>query len=166
MTSARCTGVGEPRTGDRGVATVWAATGVAVVIGVLAAMLDLTAAVAARHRAAGAADLAALAAAGHAVRGREVACARAGDAAEGTGGRIVLCRLQGWEAVVEVEVRVRLSLLGSVTVRGRARAGPAVPGPTASGPTASGSAPSGRGIGDGGAGERPEPVTGVTTNGR
>ena len=127
MTGDRCTDVSGRGTGDRGVATVWAATGVAVVIGVLAAMLDLVGAVAARHRAAGAADLAALAAAGQAARGREVACARASDAAEGTGGRVVLCRLQGWEAVVEVEVRLRLSLLGPVAVRGRARAGPVEP---------------------------------------
>jgi secretion/DNA translocation related TadE-like protein len=114
---------------DRGVATVWAATAVAVLISVLAAMLDLAGAVAARHRAEAAADLAALAAAGRAVHGGDSACARAAEVAARGGGRVVLCRLRGWEALVEVEVGVRLSLLGTTTVRGRARAGPAAVGP-------------------------------------
>jgi secretion/DNA translocation related TadE-like protein len=120
----------DERGGDSGLATVWAATAVAVVIGVLVAMLDLAAAVGARHRAEAAADLAALAAAGQAVRGAESACDRADAAAEGTGGRVVLCRVQGWNADVEVEVGVRLSMLGTVTVHGRARAGPVVSAPT------------------------------------
>ena len=103
------------RLDDRGVATVWAASAVAVLVCVLAAMLDL----------------AALAAAGQALHGGDAACARAGQIAAGGGGRVTLCRLRGWEAVVEVEVGVRLTLLGTTTVRGRARAGPAAvePGP-------------------------------------
>lgn len=109
---------------DRGVATVWAATAVAVLIGVLVAMLDLASAVAARHRTETAADLAALAAAGQAVYGTATACARADDAATGSGGRVVRCHLQGWDALVEVEASARLSMLGTVTVRSRARAGP------------------------------------------
>jgi len=115
---------------DRGVATVWAATAVAVLIAVLAAMLDLAGATAVRHRAEAAADLAALAAAGHALDGGEAACARATQVAASSGARVVLCRLRGWEVVVEVEVGVRLSLLGATTVRGRARAGPVVVGPS------------------------------------
>ena len=122
-------GEGDPGARDDGLATVWAATAVAVLLGVLAAMLDMAGAVAARHRAEAAADLGALAAAGQAVRGTDVACARAAGVASGTGGRVVLCRLQGWDAVVEVEVAVRSSLLGTVTVRGRARAGPATVDP-------------------------------------
>lgn len=115
---------------DRGVATVWAATAVAVLIAVLAAMLDLAGATAVRHRAEAAADLAALAAAGHAQDGGEAACARATQIAASGGARVVLCRLRGWEAVVEVEMGVRLSLLGATTVRGRARAGPVAVGPS------------------------------------
>jgi secretion/DNA translocation related TadE-like protein len=127
----------DDRGGDRGLATVWAATAVAVLIGVLVAMLDLAAAVGARHRAEAAADLAALAAAGQAVQGAEAACGQADDAAAGTGGRVVLCRVQGWDVVVEVEVDVRLSMLGTVMVHGRARAGPvAVPTEPASNPSA------------------------------
>jgi secretion/DNA translocation related TadE-like protein len=117
---------------DRGVATVWAATAVAVLIAVLAAMLDLAGATAVRHRAEAAADLAALAAAGHVLDGGEAACARATAVATSGGARVVLCRLRGWEALVEVEVGVRLSLLGTTTVRGRARAGPVAAGPPSS----------------------------------
>jgi secretion/DNA translocation related TadE-like protein len=124
VTAVRANNRTADRGGDSGLATVWAATAVAVLIGVLVAMLDLAAAVGARHRAEAAADLAALAAAGQAVRGAESACVRADAVAGGTGGRVVLCRVQGWNADVEVEVGVRLSMLGTVTVHGRARAGP------------------------------------------
>jgi secretion/DNA translocation related TadE-like protein len=93
------------------------------------AMIDVGAAVAARHRVEAAADLAALAAAALAVRGPETACTRAAGVAAGSGGRLVRCRLQGWEAYVEVEAGVGLSGLGDVTVRGRARAGPAAADP-------------------------------------
>lgn len=115
--------------GDRGFATVWAATAIAVLIGVLVAMLNVAAAVGARHRAESAADLAALAAAGQAVRGATVACARAAEMAARTGGRLALCRVDGEDAVVEVEAHVALTMLGVVTVHGRARAGPVEAGP-------------------------------------
>ena len=118
------------RPDDRGIATVWAASAFAVLVCVLAAMLDLAGATAARHRAEAAADLAALAAAGQALHGGDAACARAGQIAAGGGGRVTLCRLRGWEAVVEVEVGVRLTLLGTTTVRGRALAGPAAVEPS------------------------------------
>jgi secretion/DNA translocation related TadE-like protein len=110
---------------DRGLATVWAALAVAVLVGVMAAGLDLAAAVACRHRAEAAADLAALAAAGEIPRGAEAACARAVQVAASAGARVVLCRVQNWDAIVEAEATVRLSLLGTVHARGRAHAGPA-----------------------------------------
>ena len=106
---------------------MWAAIAVAALVAVLAAMLGLVAAVGGRHRAEAAADLAALAAAGQAVRGEAVACGRAAQVATGTGGRLVLCRVRGGEAVVEVEVALRVAVLGGVTARSRARAGPADP---------------------------------------
>ena len=110
---------------DRGAATVWAAASVAVLTAVLVAALDLGGATVARHRAEAAADLAALAAAGEAARGTEVACGRASAIAAQMGARVVLCQLRGWAALVEVEAGVRLGLLGPVPVRGRAHAGPA-----------------------------------------
>ena len=112
---------------DRGSATVWAAITVAALVAVLSAVLGLVGAVGGRHRAEAAADLAALAAAGQAVRGEAVACRRAGDVAAGSGGRVVLCRVRGAEAVVEVEVALRATVFGAITARARARAGPAQP---------------------------------------
>ena len=108
---------------------MWAAITVAALVAVLSAVLGLVGAVGGRHRAEAAADLAALAAAGQAVRGEAVACRRAGDVAAGTGGRIVLCRVHGVEAVVEVDVTLRATVFGAMTARARARAGPAQPPP-------------------------------------
>uniref|UniRef100_UPI0040572AA0 Rv3654c family TadE-like protein n=1 Tax=Streptomyces sp. SID1121 TaxID=3425888 RepID=UPI0040572AA0 len=55
--------------GDRGSATVWAAMATTAMCVVFAVVLALGQAVAARHRAGGAADLAALGAAGRALQG-------------------------------------------------------------------------------------------------
>ena len=112
---------------DGGFATVWAAGAVAVLALLLGIGLALGSAVTARHRAAAAADLAALAAAGRSVHGQGPACERAGRVAAGSGGRIASCRLDGWDALVEVHVPVRLPLLGQVSATARARAGPADP---------------------------------------
>jgi secretion/DNA translocation related TadE-like protein len=116
---------GRVRARDDGIATVWAVTGVALIMCALLLGLHLGSAVAARHRAEAAADLAALAAAGLAVQGREVACARATEIAEAMQGMVVGCVLSGWDALVEVRVDVPLALLGARTAAGRARAGPA-----------------------------------------
>jgi secretion/DNA translocation related TadE-like protein len=121
---------------ESGVATVWAATAVGVLMAVLLVGLDLGGAVAGRHRAAAAADLAALAAAGHAVHGTGPACDRARRIAEQMGGRLAVCRLNGWDALVEVQVEVGTTLPGLGRAVGRARAGPApadvaeAPGPS------------------------------------
>ncbi len=109
---------------DCGIATVWAATGVAVIMTVLMVGLYLGAAVAARHRAEAAADLAALAAAGVAVEGSRTACDRAAEIAAAMGGTVTSCGLAGWDALVEVEVAVPLALPGTSGATGRARAGP------------------------------------------
>ncbi|MFC5994541.1 Rv3654c family TadE-like protein [Pseudonocardia hispaniensis] len=111
--------------GDAGVATVWAALAVVAILGIVLAAIDLGAAVAARHRAEAAADLAALAAAAEAARGQEPACERARRTAELTGGRMRRCALIGWDAQVEVTISRRLRLLGPADAHARARAGPA-----------------------------------------
>jgi secretion/DNA translocation related TadE-like protein len=76
-----------------------------------------------RHKAEAAADLVALAAAGHALEGTEAACAAARRLSEEQGATLVECRLEGLDAIVVVGVSPpgRLSSLG--LVRGRARAG-------------------------------------------
>jgi secretion/DNA translocation related TadE-like protein len=115
-----------PSPRDRGVATVWAAAGIAVIMSVLLVGLHLGAAVAARHRAAAAADLAALGAAGLAVHGPGPACGKATEIATAMGGTVITCLLTGWDALVEISMPVPLALPGLDTARGRARAGPDV----------------------------------------
>lgn len=109
---------------DEGMATVWAAIAVMGLVVVAYAVWLLGGAMLARHRAGGAADLAALAAAGHADRGVAQACAHAQRIAERMRGVLTECRLDGWDALVVVE----LALLGPVQpfgpATGRARAGP------------------------------------------
>jgi secretion/DNA translocation related TadE-like protein len=116
-----------PRQSDDGMATVWAACGIAALIVVAAVVWTLGAAVVARHQAGNAADLAALAAAGHADGGRDVACRHAGDIAERMGVQVRECRLAGWDALVTVEAGGPglLARFGRVTAR--ARAGPVRP---------------------------------------
>ncbi|GGR12545.1 Rv3654c family TadE-like protein [Streptomyces roseolus] len=123
--------------GDRGVASVWTAFAACALCVVFGAVLALGQAVAARHRAGGAADLAALAAADRALRGETEACAAARRVATAQGAELLHCRLTGAEA----EVTARTSA-GSWSPTARARAGPAEPGPSSPGlPTPGPSAP-------------------------
>jgi secretion/DNA translocation related TadE-like protein len=105
---------------DRGAATVWTAGAIAALAVVFGLALHLGSAVIIRHRTTAAADLAALAAASHAVAGEQHACGRAGWVVDRMGGRLVRCRLVAWDAVVEVESRA--AGLGRATAH--ARAGP------------------------------------------
>lgn len=106
--------------------------GAVLVLG-MAALLTLVAATAAaliavavaRQRAASVADLAALAAAQHALEGPAAACGWAGRTSAADAGRLLGCRLDGDVAEVTVEVRPPgpLGRIGAAT--SRARAGPA-----------------------------------------
>jgi secretion/DNA translocation related TadE-like protein len=111
--------------GERGSATVWviALAGMLAAVGVAAVLVG--AAVVGRHRATGAADLAALAAAEQAVRGRSDACSVAARVAEANTARLTRCAVDG-AAVVEVAVTVPVHLgpLGVREATARARAGP------------------------------------------
>lgn len=109
---------------DSGVATVWAAAAVSVVLVIAVFGVNLGAAVSGRHRAAAAADLAALAAASHVADGVVAACAHSVRVTDGMGTELASCRVSGWEAFVEVEVRPPVPLVPLGTARGRARAGP------------------------------------------
>ncbi|MFD3538914.1 Rv3654c family TadE-like protein [Streptomyces sp. NPDC058662] len=104
---------------DRGSATVWATLVVTVLVAVFAGVLLLGQAVLARHRAAAAADLAALAAAATWARGPEAACAAAVRVARAQGAVVVECRVLGEVA----EIRAR-SPAGPFAPEIRARAGP------------------------------------------
>ncbi|SFB09481.1 helicase/secretion neighborhood TadE-like protein [Amycolatopsis marina] len=99
-------------------------TALLVITGVV---LWLGGAIVARQRAAAAADLAALAAAGAAVFGVDHACAEASRVAERMRVRITNCGFDGWDALVEVETTLPGALGASGAVRARARAGPVGP---------------------------------------
>lgn len=110
---------------DSGLATIWAAGAVLCLLAMLVFGLHLAAATSGRHRAEAAADLAALAAASHALDGEQVACAYAARVVHGMTARLVSCRVAGWDALVETSASPVLVPLGVGEARGRARAGPA-----------------------------------------
>lgn len=97
---------------------------VVLAVGVVGSVLG--AAIAVRHRAAAAADLAALAAAREAIFGPTAACTAAARIAGVNGGRLRSCTLAGSIATVEVSVAPRGVLARFPAPVGRARAGPAV----------------------------------------
>jgi secretion/DNA translocation related TadE-like protein len=102
----------------------------AAVVALVAAVLVALGAVAVtRHRAASAADLAALAAAGRVEQGAARACAGARVVATAVGAVLVGCDLVGDTVAVRVEIRPEgaLGALGAAT--GRARAGPSAARP-------------------------------------
>ncbi|MEV0239545.1 Rv3654c family TadE-like protein [Streptomyces sp. NPDC050674] len=104
---------------DRGSATVWSVGAIAVLCVVFGVVLALGQAVVIRHRAAGGADLAALAAADHWAEGGSAACARAGRVARAQGVRLVRCEITG-----QISDVTAASGRGPFTARVRARAGP------------------------------------------
>ncbi|MFF8914969.1 Rv3654c family TadE-like protein [Streptomyces sp. NPDC015032] len=111
---------------DRGLATVWVAMTTATLCMVFAVVLALGQVVVVRHRAGGAADLAALAAADRALQGTRESCAAAREVAAAQGAVVVRCTVRG--EVADVTARVRFGPYGPAV---RSRAGPpvAVPGP-------------------------------------
>ncbi|MEV7458808.1 Rv3654c family TadE-like protein [Streptomyces rubiginosohelvolus] len=117
------------RGADRGVATVWVAVTAAGLCTVFAVVLALGQAVAARHRAGGAADLAALAAADRALEGAEAACEAARRVALAQDAAVVRCAVQG--EIADVTARAGF---GPYLPTVRARAGPPT-GPSAGAPT-------------------------------
>ncbi|MFI1658714.1 Rv3654c family TadE-like protein [Streptomyces sp. NPDC020472] len=110
--------------GDRGAATVWAAFAACALCVVFGVVLALGQAVAARHRAGGAADLAALAAADRALWGEAEACAAAARVAVAQGAELARCVVR--DGIADVTTRV---VRGPYRPEVRSRAGP--PGPPA-----------------------------------
>ncbi|MCI2421960.1 flp pilus-assembly TadE/G-like family protein [Saccharopolyspora sp. K220] len=111
-------------TGDRGAATVLSAVLSMALLVLLWFAMQLGAATIARHRAEGAADLAALAAAAHAPQGQQLACERANRVASGMRVAVTECRLDGWDARVAVQADLPDFVLGGQKASARARAGP------------------------------------------
>ncbi|MFF0555495.1 Rv3654c family TadE-like protein [Streptomyces sp. NPDC004266] len=110
--------------GDRGAATVWAAFAACALCVVFGVVLALGQAVVARHRAGGAADLAALAAADRALWGEAEACAAAARVAVAQGAELARCVVR--DGIADVTTRV---VRGPYRPEVRSRAGP--PGPPA-----------------------------------
>ncbi|WP_187351987.1 Rv3654c family TadE-like protein [Allosaccharopolyspora coralli] len=110
---------------DRGAATLQAAGVVLALLLLLTFGLQLGAAVLSRHRAEGAADLAALAAAAHIDRGGDLACATAGRVARGMDVSVTSCSVHGWQAWIRTRAEPAGVLAGFASSSGRARAGPA-----------------------------------------
>ncbi|MFJ6716189.1 Rv3654c family TadE-like protein [Streptomyces sp. NPDC091265] len=96
---------------------------------VFAVVLALGQVVVARHRAGGAADLAALAAADRALEGTTAACRAAQEVARAQGAEVVRCGVQG--EIADVIARVSL---GPYAPEVRSRAGPATQSPAPTGP--------------------------------
>lgn len=119
----------DERSGERGSATIVGVGAVFVVVALFVVAVQLGAAVVTRHRAAAAADLAALAAAAHVIGGPGQACATARRVTDRMVVRLTSCELDEWDATVRVEASPP-GLLGRFgTARATARAGPAPPAP-------------------------------------
>ncbi|MYW43709.1 hypothetical protein GT346_10280 [Streptomyces sp. SID161] len=122
-------GWGRREEADRGSATVWSLGVITVLCVVFGGVLALGHAVVIRHRAAGGADLAALAAADHWAEGGTAACARAERLAADQGVRLVRCAVVGDTSDVTAAAGS-----GPFTAEVRARAGPAGPVPPSAPP--------------------------------
>jgi secretion/DNA translocation related TadE-like protein len=114
---------GEP--GDRGYATVWLVTAIAVVCVAAGVAVSVGVVTLERHRAAAAADAVALKVAMAAVQGTEVACRDGAAIGRLDGATLTGCRLSGSVASVEVTVRLPGPFARFGVATGRARAGPA-----------------------------------------
>jgi secretion/DNA translocation related TadE-like protein len=112
-----------PRRADDGSATVWVLVTGLVFVLVAAAVALVGSATVARHRARSAADLTALGAALRAWDGEVEACAWAAELSARNGARLVECHLDGFDAVVTVEV-APAGVPGIGAARASARAGP------------------------------------------
>lgn len=113
------------RAADRGSATVWTAGAIAALMSVTVLVVWLGAAAATRHRAASAADLAALAAAGAVTEGERLACGKARWVTDHMSVEMRSCRLDGADARVEIVAKPPGALAGFGPAEARARAGPA-----------------------------------------
>lgn len=110
--------------GDDGFTTVASLGLLVVVVAATLVVLALGVVQVTRHRAEAAADLAALAAAHHALEGPEAACRAARQVVEAQRASLRDCTLDGLDAVVRVTVPLpgRLGPLGPVPAQARAGA--------------------------------------------
>ncbi|MFH8345200.1 Rv3654c family TadE-like protein [Streptomyces sp. NPDC018045] len=105
---------------------MWAVFAALALCTVFAVLIGMAQVVVARHRAGGAADLAALAAADTALRGAAAACRTAREVAAAQDAHLVRCTVRG--EIADVTARARTGPFASDI---RARAGPPTTGPGA-----------------------------------
>lgn len=111
-------------TADEGTATLVAAVLSVALLSIAWLGYQIGAVVLSRHRAEGAADLAALAAASQVARGADAACGRAGEVAREMRVRLAECRVDGQDARVRTTAEPAGLPRRWAVVHGRARAGP------------------------------------------
>ena len=111
---------GEAPGSERGSAAVSGVVAMLLLVVVTTVGAQIGAAVVARHRVTGAADLAALAAASSLAEGDEKACEQAKRVAGANRASLATCAVSGWEVVVEVSATTPFG-----PVSARSRAGPA-----------------------------------------
>ncbi len=112
-------------TSDRGSASVYVLAAAALVVASGVAEAGVGAAVVARHRAAAAADLGALAAASSVVRGSSAACVLAQQVVRANSARLAGCAVAGSDALVSATVQPAGWAATWGTARVTSRAGPA-----------------------------------------
>ncbi|WP_160150302.1 Rv3654c family TadE-like protein [Nonomuraea solani] len=110
---------------DRGSATLWGVAFMSLLMALATTVATVGSVRIARHRVNSAADLSALAAARSAVIDPEAACAKAGKLAARNGVELTECKITNDIADVWMALSISLPLLGSRTITGRSRAGPA-----------------------------------------
>lgn len=116
------------RSGERGAGTVLVLSVVLTIMVAVQAVAVLAAGQSARHRAAAAADLAALAGANQLALGSADPCAAAGRIAHANGATLRDCVIDGMEVEVQVRVPTTSVLPWLPDQDRRARAGPPRPG--------------------------------------
>ncbi|MEV0381815.1 Rv3654c family TadE-like protein [Nonomuraea sp. NPDC050643] len=114
---------------DRGSATLWGVALMGLLMAIATAFATVGSVRVARHRVNSAADLSALAAAKLAIIDPEGACARAATLAAQNGVTLTQCKITNDTADVWTSLPISLPLLGTRTLTGRSRAGPADPAP-------------------------------------
>ncbi|MGB8995306.1 MAG: Rv3654c family TadE-like protein [Pseudonocardiaceae bacterium] len=118
---------GDPVEGDRGVATVWAAGAIAVLVSVAVFGLHLGEAMIVRHHVESAADLAALAGAATVVAGEQYACAQAHRVTDRMRVQLTSCQIRGWDILIEATAHPAGALGTLAAATATARAGPTTP---------------------------------------
>ncbi|MBF8190924.1 flp pilus-assembly TadE/G-like family protein [Nonomuraea sp. K274] len=115
---------------ERGSATLWGVALMGLLMAVATAFATVGSARVARHRVNNAADLSALAAARLALVDPQAACARAEALAAQNGVQLTKCLITDEIADVWTSLPISLPVVGTRTVLGRSRAGPAGPDPS------------------------------------